>query len=85
MRNYDVTLHSTEECQPRDIFRIQADSFLHVAATSWFYFTVEVVVGSPDQDRVVAAFPDHLVRSVMQVEPVVLADGSSTVTGARFA
>ena len=85
MRHYDVTLHSPEPCGQRDIFRIQADSFLHVAATSWFYFTVEVVVGSPDQDRVVAAFPDHLVRSVLQVEPVVLADGSADMKAARFA
>ena len=69
MRNYDVTLHSTEECQTRDIFRIQADTFLHVAETKWFYFTVEVTPGSPEEDRCVAAFPDHLVRSVLQVEP----------------
>lgn len=81
MRQYDVTLRSGGRAQKpseRDIFRIQADSFIHVAATKWFYFTQVTDPGAEDDDIIVAAFPEGLVRSVIQVDAMTGKD-------ARFA
>lgn len=81
MRQYDVALrpeNPLSECPQRDIFRIQADTFLHVAATNWFYFTQITDPGAQDDDIIVAAFPDHMVRSVIQVDAMTGKD-------ARFA
>lgn len=73
MRQYDVTLKSENplsEDQLGDIFRIQADSFIHVAATKWFYFTQVTDPGAEDDDIIVAAFPERMIRSVIQVDAV---------------